>query len=65
MARLPMDIENRGRIGRLVARYSRRRYGAVLDPAARYSNDHMSGANLYHVAVPRKVLLRKGQRKSL
>jgi alkylhydroperoxidase family enzyme len=34
MARIPMDIENRGLLGRAVAWYSRRRFGRVVQPAA-------------------------------
>lgn len=34
MSRIPMDIENRGLLGRAVAWYSRRQYGRVVAPAA-------------------------------
>jgi alkylhydroperoxidase family enzyme len=34
MARIPMDIENRGLLGRVLGWYSRRRFGRVVQPAA-------------------------------
>jgi AhpD family alkylhydroperoxidase len=34
MARIAMDIENRGMLGRAVGWYSRRRFGKVVQPAA-------------------------------
>jgi AhpD family alkylhydroperoxidase len=48
MARIPLDLESHGLLGKLGAWYSRRRYGKVLDPgAAVVHNRKVAMANLH------------------
>src|SRR4051794_37201321 len=56
MSRIPMDIENRGLLGRAVAWYSRRRFGRVVAPAAVLAHHRgvlLASSRLEH-AVQRK-----------
>jgi len=53
MARIPMDIDNRGLVGRGVAWYSRRRFGKVIQPAAVLA--HHRGVLLANARLERSV----------
>jgi alkylhydroperoxidase family enzyme len=53
MARIPMDIENRGFAGKGVAWYSRRRFGKVVQPAAVMA--HHRGVLLANARLERTV----------